>query len=538
MINHVSQLERSSTWRIYQRGLRELTLLEAPQSVLKDFQHQAARTCFLAFADLMMDGNLTVAPFHELIASAFEDLANGEYPRLIVSCAPRSGKSLLSQLFVSWLIGKEDKNSHIIGSYSKGLSGKFHKGILAFCRHREFSKVFPDFRGFEPDSKFALRGGGELLACSPGSALTGFSAGSWSVNSSTVGAMVIDDPLKSSNSAAALRQLESWWGEEASTRKTNRFCQVVIATRFHIRDLHGLLLDSDGHYDPETNPDGWRWLNIPALCEDPENDPLGRQVGESHWADHPIFTPEKLLAQKRSMGDDNRFAALYQGQPTAADGSLCKRDWIRTIDKESVPHLDFIWMACDTAFSENENADESALCIAGSAKGDNRIFILDILHGNWDFPDLLDIVQQVKTLYKVKVLAIEKAASGYSLIQMLKRKTKTQVAEMRPIRSKVQRLQQALPLFRAGQVYLVRGEWTDDFIKELLSFPVVPHDDRTDSLVWALLYYAIHIESESPTRGEGKLRTLPSKKSFIVRTSLQGMFDPRRKSGSRFDLYP
>ena len=47
-----------------------------------------------------------------------------------------------------------------------------------------------------------------------------------------VGAIVIDDPLKSSDSKAALTGLESWWGEQASTRRTNRFAQVLIGTRF------------------------------------------------------------------------------------------------------------------------------------------------------------------------------------------------------------------------------------------------------------------------------------------------------------------
>ena len=67
-VNHIDLLEEHSTWRKYERGLRELTLLEAPKSIIQQYKFGAARDCFLAFADLMLDGKLKVAPFHEIIA--------------------------------------------------------------------------------------------------------------------------------------------------------------------------------------------------------------------------------------------------------------------------------------------------------------------------------------------------------------------------------------------------------------------------------------------------------------------------------------
>ena len=75
-VNHVDMLEQHSTWRTYERGLRELTLLEAPKSVIHQYKCAASQDCFLAFADLMLDGKLKVKPFHEIIASNFEAIAN------------------------------------------------------------------------------------------------------------------------------------------------------------------------------------------------------------------------------------------------------------------------------------------------------------------------------------------------------------------------------------------------------------------------------------------------------------------------------
>ena len=66
VITTASQLDQHSSWREYQRGIRELQLLEAPKSVIQQYRYQAARNCFLAFADIMKNGDLQVSEFHEI----------------------------------------------------------------------------------------------------------------------------------------------------------------------------------------------------------------------------------------------------------------------------------------------------------------------------------------------------------------------------------------------------------------------------------------------------------------------------------------
>ena len=494
-VSHVDHLETHSTWRAYERGLRELILLEAPKSIIREYKYKASRECFLAFADLMLDGKLKVAQFHEIIASNFEAVAKGECKRLIVSCPPRSGKSMLSQIFVSWLLGRDEQTQHIIASYGAQLSNRFHRGICGYLRHKSFNRVFPEWSGFEADSKYDMRGGGYILATSVGGVLTGFTAGSKAEDSPGVGALVIDDPLKSSDSKAALQGLETFWGEQASTRRTNRWAQVLIGTRFHERDLHGVLMDSDGLWDEEENPNGWRWVNIPGICENEANDPLGRKNGESHWPTNPVFTPEMLTSQKRAMGS-SAFAALYQGTPTSAEGAIIKAGWLnRLIDDEIPKEFDMTYLALDTAFSEKEAADESVICVAGFNKSEpDNIYIRELIHGRWSFPDLLAMVDQAQKYYRAKFMCIEQAASGQSLIQVLERETKIHLHKFKPLRSKTIRLQTVSPLFESGRVFFCDGLWTDSFFKEIVAFPHVPHDDQTDAVVWALQYYMFHLD--------------------------------------------
>jgi predicted phage terminase large subunit-like protein len=498
IITKAKQLDEHSSWRRYIRGIQELVVMEAPASVVEEYKYRAAQSCFLAFADIMKKGDLKVVAFHEIIASAFEDLATRRYRRLIVSCPPRSGKSMLASMFVAWLLGRDQMTQHIIASYGQQLSNKFFRDAIAMMKAPEFRKVFPEWKGFAPDSKYDMLGGGYILPTSVGGVLTGFTAGTTNITSPGVGAMIVDDPLKDSTSKAALDELESWWGEQASTRRTNNWCQLVIATRFHERDLHGVLLENDGIYDEEENTNGWRWVNIAGLIETPEQadrDPLERDLGESHWPSNTAFTVDMLMAQKKTMGS-YAFSALYQGHPVAAEGQIIKDSWITCMEAGECPGFDLTWLAVDCAFSEKEMADETAICVASiSHRFPGIVYIREIITGRLGFPDLIAKVKHLYAYYDARILCIEKAASGQSLIQMLKREAKIPIEEMKPLKSKTVRLQAVAPLMEFSRVKFVQGDWIEPFVKELTAFPYVKHDDRTDSFTWALTYYSMKLDT-------------------------------------------
>jgi hypothetical protein len=273
---------------------------------------------------------------------------------------------------------------------------------------------------------------------------------------------------------------------------------MVIATRFHQHDLHGVLMEADGMYDEDDNPTGWRWINIAGLIETAEQaseDPLERDIGESHWPSNNAFSVDMLMGQKRTMGSF-AFSALYQGSPVAAEGQIIKDSWITRISASECPEFDLTWMAVDCAFSEKEMADETAICIASiSHQNPTLVYIREIITGRLGFPDLIAKVKYLYSFYNVRMLCIEKAASGQSLIQVLKKEARIPIEEMKPLKSKTIRLQAVAPLMEFNRVKFIEGDWIDPFIKELTTFPFVKHDDRTDSFTWALTYYAMKLDA-------------------------------------------
>jgi predicted phage terminase large subunit-like protein len=196
------------------------------------------------------------------------------------------------------------------------------------------------------------------------------------------------------------------------------------------------------------------------------------------------------------------------------------------------------WLAVDCAFSEKELADETAICVASiSHRFPGIVYIREIITGRLGFPDLIAKVKHLYQYYDARVLCIEKAASGQSLIQVLKREAKIPVEEMKPLKSKTTRLQAVAPLMEFNRVKMIEGEWIDPFVKELTTFPFVKHDDRTDAFTWALTYYSMKLD----TVDRGLQDAIIQNKRFngdFIRSGFRNQHAFPNLSSGRLRLFP
>ena len=118
-----------------------------------------------------------VGPHHKRLAALMEAVARGEKKRILISVAPRTGKSLLSSyLFPAWYMGKFPNRRVIMASNTADMAAGFGRKVRDLIDTPEYQTVFPGV-GLKADSKaagqWATNKGGEYYAVGVGGALAG-----------------------------------------------------------------------------------------------------------------------------------------------------------------------------------------------------------------------------------------------------------------------------------------------------------------------------------------------------------------------------
>ena len=104
-----------------------------------------------------------------------------------------------------------------------------------------------------------------------------------------------------------------WYVNDLLTRLTPDGAVILIMTPFHEDDLAGRLQRVQG--------DEWKVLRLPAICDDAETDPLGRQIGEPLWSDDQYGYGQRLLELQAAAEREGRardWFAQVPGETTTA----------------------------------------------------------------------------------------------------------------------------------------------------------------------------------------------------------------------------
>ena len=250
-------------------------------------------------------------------------------------------------------------------------------------------------------------------------------------------------------------------------------------TRWHEMDLAGRLLAAeDGHL--------WRVINIPAIAET-HDDPLGRQPGD------PLISARGRRdweAIKRRVGS-RAWNALYQGNPSPAEGGMVKRDWWQYYDQplwieldngqRRTLGMDAVLISADLTFKGEDHSDYVAIGV-WARRGPNA-YLLDQVRGHYDFPETIRQLEALCARWPDALLKIiEDKANGPAVIATLRHRIPGIVAEI-PQGSKIARLAAVSPLIEAGNVHLPNPQlapWVGDYVEEFAGFPNAAHDDQVD----------------------------------------------------------
>ena len=432
----------------------------------KSLQLSLTRRSLGRFASSMMPA-FEAASCHRAIIESLENLLFGKIKKLAIIAPPRHGKSLMGNVMLpAFALGRNPTETIITVSYGSDLSEGWGRRVRNILSDPAFREVFPACQ-LSPDSAAAYRfettAGGEYSAVGRGGPVTGRGAS----------LLILDDLIKDAseaNSDTICRGIVDWLQNVAFTRLTPSGRVLAIATRWSERDPMGWILQQAR----------WTVLHLPAFAEGP-SDPLGRRPGEALW---PSRYPLEALEAIRSDVGSRVFQCLYQGNVSAAQGTIFKRDWFRHYQTppEKFKRIVQSW---DTAFKTGLTNDPSVCFTIGEAE--NGFYVLSRYKEKIEFPELKRQVAQQADCWRPSEIYVEDRASGQSLLQELKASTSHPLIPVKVDRDKETRASAVTGYFEAGRIFFPEGAaWVTDIEDELASFPGGLHDDQVDALCQAL----------------------------------------------------
>lgn len=294
------------------------------------------------------------------LCNDLQEFYEGNDDVLIVNEPPRHGKSRTASMFVEWVLGKDQSQKIMTGSYNETLSTMFSKNVRNAIQQEKadiykpvFSDVFPDVRIKRGDGAmnlWSLEGGyNNYLATSPTGTATGFGAS----------IMIIDDLIKSSleaNNAAVLEKHWEWFTNTMLSRLEEGGKIIIIMTRWHSDDLAGKVLE----WCKEKGKK-FKHISMKAIVDEDKHEMLCPEV----------LSYESAMDKKSAMGADI-FSANYQQEPIDMVGRLYSS--FKTYD--ALPKdFEYIAAYCDTADEGSDN-----LCDIIYGAKNNEAYVLDIVY--------------------------------------------------------------------------------------------------------------------------------------------------------------
>lgn len=427
----------------------------------------------------------------DVLTDTLEKVSTGELKRVIVTMPPRHGKSeVVSKKFPAWHLGRNPGDEMIISSYSLDLSRGFSRiarDTLTASERIFGVKVDKNNQSAEAWGIDGHRGG--LTAAGVGGPITGKGAR----------IAIIDDPVKNAeeaNSEVMREKVWEWYQSTLYTRLTPDGRIVIVMTRWHEDDLVGRLLKKERNDMEAGTHVGERWtvINFPAIAE--ENDYLGREPGEPLWPEYG-FNAKRMKEIFAEVGS-YVASALYQQRPSAAGGTIFKREHFRYFREETIYNQPYLivgekryqkldcwnFQTVDTANSE-KTINDYFVVSTFFVTPDHDILLYDVYRTHITGPDQKPLMKQQLQRYRPRFQAIEDKTFGTNLIQECKREGMT----IRAVKVDKDKVTRSLPIaarYEVAKVYhRENAPWLTDLEDELLSFPRGKHDDQVDTLSMA-----------------------------------------------------
>ena len=364
--------------------------------------------CELARREFFFYCNLKAPDFYKPnrkylvdLCNDFQEFYEGDNDVLIVNEPPRHGKSRTASLFVEWVLGNNQNEKIMTGSYNETLSTMFSKNVRNSIQEEKadiykpvFSDVFPGVkikRGDGAMNLWSLEGGyNNYLATSPTGTATGFGAS----------LMIIDDLIKNAEEANNENVKEKHW-EWFTNTMLSRLEEggkiVIIMTRWASDDLAGKVLE----WCSDKNK-RYKHICMKALVDEDKKEMLCEEV----------LSYESYMDKVSAMGEDIA-SANYQQEPIDLKGCLYSSFKTYT---DLPPYFEQIKSYTDTA-----DTGTDYLCSIVYGVYQKEAYILDILYTQEAMEKTEKLTAKMFYDNKVNVAKIESNNGGRGFARNVKR---------------------------------------------------------------------------------------------------------------------
>lgn len=423
---------------------------------------------------------------HEEICQKLDDFLDAvkrkESPRLMLTMPPRSGKSeIVSRRFPAYTLGRYPDMSIIATSYSADLASRNNRDVQRVMDDKSYRDLFPNSSLYGKNIRSVSQGiylrnsdifeivghKGVYKSAGVGGGITGMGGD----------ILIVDDVFKDrseADSPTIRNKVYNWYTSTLYTRLSPGGGILIIMTRWHTDDLCGRLLEKD------KDAKNWEVIEYPAIAT---HDEPHRKQGE---ALHPErYNLNELLQIKSDIGSRD-WEALYQQKPTVDGGTVFKKEWFKYWNV--LPsRFDTVITSWDMTFKGTDGTDYVVGQVWGRKGAD--CYLIDQVRKRMSFTETLHEFIKLSNKYpKALKKLVEDKANGSAVIDTLKN-TVQGITPIEPDGGKVSRAYAVTPMLEAGNVYIPSPlvcPWIEDYITELINFPVVAHDDQVDATTQAL----------------------------------------------------
>lgn len=329
----------------------ELAMLEELLKCDNEQKVRDARDDFFAYC------NVKAPDFYkedrEFLAEFCNDLQNfidtDDYEVLIVNMPPRHGKSRTVGCFVEWVLGKDQSQKIMTGSYNETLSTTFSKNVRNTILEEKadidkivYSDIFPGVtikRGDGAMNMWSLENGyNNYLATSPTGTATGFGAS----------LLIIDDLIKSAleaNNADVLEKHWDWFTNTMLSRLEEGGKIIIVMTRWHSLDLAGRALEHYNragakvkHISYKAKQDDGTMLCPEILSEksyEAKRKAMGIDIAEANYQQNPIDIKGRLYTSFKTYTElpkDAQGRPVYSAVKNYTDTADTGDDYLCSID--------------------------------------------------------------------------------------------------------------------------------------------------------------------------------------------------------------